>query len=106
MKRSLKSARLCDEQLAGLYEKLAGREKELQARLDEIVAGLLDGSLNRALQCGPIQDYDVCCVPLIDRYVLVFRPDVSEPCGFDAARVRNVLDFSKATHFELLNVEE
>ena len=106
MKRKLWSADKFDRKLAGLFESLEGREVELQGRLDRLVEGLLGGSVTQAPQHGPLQDYDVCCLPLIDRNVVVFHPDESTPIGFDETGVRNILDFSNATRFDLLNIEE
>jgi hypothetical protein len=102
MKRELRSAGKFDRKLASLFEALDGREKELQARLDEVVKGLLDGSISRAPEHHPTDD--TCCLPLIDNFVVVFRPDQSVADGQDAGR--NITNFSDATQFDLLNIEE
>ena len=103
MKRELRSAGKFDRKLASLFEALEGREKELQSRLDELVKGLLDGSVKNAPQHHPSDD--TCCLPLINDYVLVFRPDQSRERGQDKAG-RNIIDFSNATLFDLLNIED
>jgi len=103
MKRELRSAGKFDRKLASLFEALEGLEKELQSRLDELVKGLLDGSISKAPQHHPTDD--TCCLPLIDGYVVVFRPNQSLELGQDKAG-RNILDFSKATLFDLLNIED
>jgi hypothetical protein len=103
MKRELRSAGKFDRKLASLFEALEGREKELQSRLDEVVKGLLDGRVKKAPQHHPSDD--TCCLPLIDDYVLVFRPDQSLERGQDKAG-RNIIDFSNATLFDLLNIED
>jgi hypothetical protein len=103
MKRELRSAGTFDRKLASLFEALEGREKELQARLDALVKGLLDGSITSAPEHHPTDD--TCCLPLIDHFVVVFRPDQSMSEGQDEAR-RNIVNFGKATLFDLLNIEE
>jgi hypothetical protein len=103
MKRELRSAGKFDRKLASLFEALEGREKELQSRLDELVKGLLDGSISKAPQHHPTDD--TCCLPLINDYVVVFRPNQSVELGQDQTG-RNILDFSKATLFDLLNIED
>ena len=103
MKRELRSAGKFDRKLASLFEALEGREKELQARLDELVKGLLDGSITKAPEHHPTDD--TCCLPLIDHFVVVFRPDQSVGGGQDDAG-RNITSFSAAKVFDLLNIEE
>jgi hypothetical protein len=103
MKRELRSAGKFDRKLASLFEALEGREKELQARLDEVVKGLLDGSITRAPEHHPTDD--TCCFPLIDDLVVVFRPDQSVADGQDEAG-RNVTNVASAKRFDLLNIEE
>ena len=103
MKRELRSAGKFDRKLASLFEALEGREKELQARLDEVVKGLLDGSITQAPEHHPADD--TCCLPLIGHFTVVFRPDKSVPDGQDEAG-RNITNFAGATMFDLLNVEE
>jgi DNA-binding transcriptional LysR family regulator len=103
MKRELRSAGRFDRKLASLFEALQGREKELQSRLDEVVKGLLDGSITRAPEHHPTDD--TCCFPLIDRLVVVFRPDKSLADGQDKAG-RNITNFAGATLFDLLNIED
>ena len=103
MKRELRSAGKFDRNLASLFEELEGREKELQSRLDELVKGLLDGSISEAPEHHP--DDDTCCLPLINNYVVVFRPDQSVEAHKDEAG-RDMIDFSKAAKFDLLNIEE
>jgi hypothetical protein len=103
MKRELRSAGRFDRKLASLFEALEGREKELQARLDEVVKGLLDGSITRAPEHHPTDD--TCCLPLIGHFTVVFRPDKSAPDGQDEAG-RNITNFAGATLFDLLNIEE
>ena len=103
MKRELRSAGKFDRTLAGLFEALEGREKELQARLDEVVKGLLDGSITRAPEHHPTDD--TCCLPLIGHFTVVFRPNKSVPDGQDEAG-RNITNFSGATLFDLLNIED
>jgi hypothetical protein len=103
MKRELRSAGRFDRKLASLFEALEGREKELQARLDEVVKGLLDGSISRAPEHHPTDD--TCCLPLIDDLVIVFRPNQSMGDGQDEAG-RNITKFSDATLFDLLNIEQ
>ena len=103
MKRELRSAGTFDCKLASLFEALEGREKELQARLDKLVKGLLDGTITEAPQHHPTDD--TCCLPLIDDYVVVFRPDQS--VGTERhERGRNLVTFSNAKIFDLLNIEE
>lgn len=103
MKKKLRSAGKFDRKLASLFESLEGREKELQSRLDELVKGLLDGSIAKAPAHHPTDD--TCCLPLIDEYVVVFRPDKSVAAGHDEGG-RELLTFSNATIFDLLNIEE
>ncbi len=103
MKRELRSAGKFDRKLASLFEALEGREKELQSRLEEVVKGLLDGSIVEAPEHHPTDD--TCCLPLIDNFVVVFRPDQSVAAGQDKAG-RNLATFANATKFDLLNVEE
>ena len=103
MKRELRSAGKFDLKLASLFEALEGREKELQSRLDQLVKGLLDGSISKALEHHP--NDDSCCLPLLDDYVVVFRPDQSVAVEPDESG-RNIVNFSKATKFDLLNIEE
>lgn len=103
MKRELRSAGKFDRKLASLFEALEGREKELQARLDEVVKGLLDGSITQAPEHHPSDD--TCCLPLVGHFTVVFRPDKSVPDGQDEAG-RNITNFAGATMFDLLNVEE
>jgi hypothetical protein len=103
MKRELRSAGKFDRKLASLFEALEGREKELQDRLDEVVKGLLDGSITRAPEHHPTDD--TCCLPLVDHFTVVFRPNKSVADGQDEAG-RNITDFAGATLFDLLNIEE
>jgi hypothetical protein len=103
MKRELRSAGKFDRKLASLFEALEGREKELQSRLDEVVKGLLDGSISKAPEHHPTDA--TVCLPLIGDFVVVFRPDRSVAAGQDKAG-RNVVDFSNATIFDLLNIED
>ena len=103
MKRELRSAGKFDRKLASLFEALEGREKELQARLDEVVKGLLDGSITRAPEHHPTDD--TCCLPLVDHFTVVFRRNKSVPNGQDEAG-RNITNFASATLFDLLNIEE
>lgn len=103
MKRELRSAGKFDRKLASLFEALEGREKELQSRLDHVVKGLLDGSISKAPEHHPTDD--TVCLPLIDEFVVVFRPDHSVTAGEDKAG-RNIIDFSNATMFDLLNIED
>lgn len=102
-RRELRSAGRFDRKLASLFEALEGREKELQARLDEVVKGLLDGSITRAPEHHPTDD--TCCLPLIGHFTIVFRPDKSVADGQDEAG-RNITNFAGATLFDLLNIEE
>ena len=103
MTRELRSAAKFDRKLASLFEALEGREKEVQSSLDVLVRGLLDGSLAKAPEHHPADD--TCCLPLIDHYVVVFRPDHSDHLERDEAG-RNIVNFSGATMFDLLNIEE
>ena len=103
MKRELRSAGRFDRKLASLFEALQGREKELQSRLDEVVRGLLDGSITRAPEHHPTDD--TCCLALIDHLVVVFRPDKAVADGQDKAG-RNITNFAGATLFDLLNIED
>lgn len=103
MKRELRSAGRFDRKLASLFEALQGREKELQARLDEVVRGLLDGRITKAPEHHP--NDDTCCLPLIDDFVVVFRPNQSVLAGPDEAG-RDFTDFEGATLFDLLNIEQ
>lgn len=103
MKRELRSAGKFDRKLASLFEALEGREKELQSRLDGLVKGLLDGGITKAPQ-HHLSD-DTCCLPLIDDYVVVFRPDQSVATEPDEAG-RNIVNFSNAKIFDLLNIED
>jgi hypothetical protein len=103
MKGEIRSAGRFDRKLASLFEALEGREKELQARLDEVVKGLLEGSITRAPEHHPTDD--TCCLPLIGHFTVVFRPDKSVPGGQDEAG-RNITNFAGATMFDLLNIEE
>lgn len=93
------SADRFDRRLAVLFEELEGREAELQGRLDDLVRGLVDGSVSRARQHHPTDD--TCCLPLIDRLVVVFRPNVSEP-----SLLQNLIYFPSATRVDLLTIEE
>ena len=102
MKRELRSAGKFDRKLASLFEALEGREKELQLRLDQLVKGLLDGSISEAPEHHPGDD--TCCLPLVDDYVVVFRPDQSVAVKPDEAG-RNLVHFSNAAMFDLLNIE-
>lgn len=103
MKRELRSAGKFDCKLASLFEALEGREKELQSRLDQLVKGLLDGSISKAPEHHPTDD--TCCLPLVDDYVVVFRPDQSVSVEHDEAG-HNIVNFSNAALFDLLNIEE
>ena len=103
MTRELRSAAKFDRKLASLFEALEGREKEVQSRLDVLVRGLLDGSIAKAPEHHPADD--TCCLPLIDFYVVVFRPDHSEHLEQDKAG-QSIVNFSNATMFDLLNIEE
>ena len=103
MKRELRSAGKFDRKLASLFEALEGREKELQSRLDELVKGLLDGNISEAPE-HHLTD-DTCCLPLINNYVVVFRPGQSAEAATDEAG-RDMIDFSKAAKFDLLNIEQ
>ena len=103
MKRELRSAGRFDRKLASLFEASAGREKELQARLDEVVKGLLDGSITKAPQHHPMDD--TCCLPLIGSFVVVFRPDHASAEEQNESG-KTLINFSHATHFDLLNIEE
>jgi hypothetical protein len=103
MKRELRSAGKFDRKLASLFEAFVGREKELQSRLDELVKGLLEGSITKAPEHHPTDD--TCCLTLIDDLVIVFRPDRSVAAGRDDAG-RNIVNFSNATSFDLLNIED
>ena len=103
MKRELRSAAKFDRKLASLFEALEGRETEVQSRLDVLIKGLLDGSIAKAPEHHPTDD--TCCLPLIDHYVVVFRPDHSEQIERDQAG-QSMVNFSDATMFDLLNVEE
>lgn len=103
MKRELRSAGKFDRKLASLFEALEGREKELQSSLDEVVKGLLDGSVGKAPEHHPTDD--TVCLPLIDDFVVVFRPDHAVAAGQDRSG-RNIVDFSNATRFDLLNIED
>ena len=102
MKKELRSAGKFDRKLATLFEALEGREKELQSRLDDLVKGLLDGGIRKAPLHHPTDD--TCCLPLIDHYVAVFRPDKSVAAGREGGR--DMVDFSIATMFDLLNIED
>lgn len=104
MKRELRSAGRFDRKLASLFETFESRDEELQTRLDELVRGLLDGTITIAPEHHP--DDDTCCLPLIDNFVIVFKPSQSIPKGRDEKRQQNLRDFSKATRFDLLNIEE
>lgn len=103
MKRELRSAGNFDCKLASLFEALEGREKELQSRLDQLVKGLLDGSISKAPEHHPTDD--TCCLPLVDDYVVVFRPDQSVSVEHDDAG-HKIVNFSNAALFDLLNIEE
>jgi hypothetical protein len=103
MTRELRSAGTFDRKLASLFEALEGREKELQSRIDELVKGLLNGRIAKAAEHHP--DDDTWCLPLIDDYVVVFRPDQSDQIERDRAG-RSIVHFSNATLFDLLNIEE
>ncbi|HXJ86024.1 MAG TPA: hypothetical protein VMS18_04355 [Candidatus Binatia bacterium] len=103
MKRELRSAGKFDRKLASLFEALQGREKELQSRLDELVKGLLDGGITKAPVHHPADE--TCCLPLIDNYVVVFRPDKSVAAGQDKTG-RDPVQFSGAKMFDLLNIED
>lgn len=103
MKRELRSAGKFDRKLASLFETLDGRDKELQGRLDELVKGLLEGTITKAPEHHPADD--TCCLPLIDHFVVVFRPDQSAGAGRDKAG-RNVVSFANARLFDLLNIED
>jgi hypothetical protein len=103
MKRELRSAGKFDRKLASLFEALEGREKDLQSRLDELVKGLLDGRISEAPEHNPADD--TCCLPLIDHYVVVFRPSQFLGAHKDEAG-RHMINFSKAGMFDLLSIEE
>jgi len=103
MTRELRSAGKFDRALASLFEALEGRETEVQSRLDVLVKGLLDGSIAKAPEHHPGDD--TCCLPLIDHYVVVFRPDHSDQLERDKAG-SSIVHFSNATIFDLLNIEE
>src|SRR5260370_25147866 len=100
MQRALWSSARFDRALGILFEKLEGRADEIQARLDQLVQVLLDGSLTMARQHHMFDD--TCCVPLIDAFVIVFRPDSSNPKGWDADRRHVTVDISAATRIGLL----
>lgn len=101
MKRVLWSANRFDDDLGHLFEDLEGREAELQAAVDRIVKGLLDGEIVRAPRHHVLDD--TCCLPLIDRHVVVFRPDSYVERREEERVIR---DFSDATRFDLLTIEE
>ena len=104
MKRVLRSAESFDRKLGNLFETLTGREEELQDRVDEVVKGLFDGTIFSAAQHHPSDD--TCCLPLIDHYVIVFRPDKSDLQAADERRHEIVVNFRGAARFDLLDIEE
>ncbi len=103
MNRELRSAGKFDRKLATLFEALKGRDKELQSRLDDLVKGLLDGTIAQAPQHHPMDD--TCCLPLLDHFVIVFRPDQSIAVEQDD-NGKSIVNFANATMFDLLNIEE
>jgi hypothetical protein len=104
MKRVLRSAETFDRKLGNLFETLAGREDELQGRVNQVIKGLLDGSTTTAPQHHPSDD--TCCLPLIDDYVVVFVPDQATLRQQQTRRHENFMDFPDATRFDLLDIEE
>jgi hypothetical protein len=100
--RKLWSANKFDDGLARLFEDLTGREAELQSRLNQMVEGLLSGKITLAPRHHPLDD--TCCLPLIDDQVIVFRPDNAIEVSKSGREV--MLDFSHATRFDFLLIEE
>ncbi len=103
MKRVLRSAENFDRKLGNLFETLAGREDELQARVNQIVQGLFDRTITSAPQHNPSDG--TCCLPLIDRFVIVFRPDTFTEREPGKPEPGIMLDFSQASRFDLLDIE-
>jgi hypothetical protein len=110
MKRVLRSANRFDDKLGGLFETLHGREEELQAAVNRLLGGLIDGTVNWAPQLGPMWNYDVCILPLIDKHSVVFRPNESKPKYIEiiysgTGKKQAILDFAAATRIDMLNIE-
>jgi hypothetical protein len=103
MARSLKIANKCDRQLGALFEKFDDRADELQANLDKLIQGFLSGEINTAPENHPTDG--TCYLPLIESYVVVFLPSESAFHHRDNAHQQSVMDFSQATHIDILTIE-
>ncbi|HXX16057.1 MAG TPA: hypothetical protein VEJ47_14245 [Candidatus Eremiobacteraceae bacterium] len=91
--------------LGRLFAELEGREDELQRRLEDIYQALENGTLTRAPEHHPFDD--TCCIPLIDHFVVVCRPNVFT-LEYRAVSGRQVAEFNfaEASHFDLLAIQE
>ena len=103
MARSLKIARRFGRRLGALFEEFDERADELQAKLDKLILGFQSGEINQAPQNHPSDG--TCFLPLIDDYDAVFWPDQSTLHHRDNTLQENVMDFSQATHIDVLTIE-
>lgn len=104
MARSLKIARRFGRRLGALFEEFDDRADELQANLDKLILGLRSGQINLAPQNHPTDG--TCYLPLIDDYAVIFLPGESTFHHRDQNLQENVMDFSKATHIDVLAIED
>ncbi len=71
MRRTLRSSARFQKGLCTLFEKLEGRETELQQRIDEVIGSLTAGDLTRIRRH---HEFDTtACIPLVDDYVVVVQ---------------------------------
>jgi hypothetical protein len=104
MTRSLKIANKFGRKLGALFEKFDSRTDELQANLDSLIQGFLDGAINTAHENHPTDG--TCYLPLIEGHVVVFLPSESTFHHRDNALKENVMDFSHATDIDILTIED
>ena len=103
MRRTIRSSTRFERALGLLFEKLEGREAELQQRIDEVIAGLLTGDLKTARLHNP--NDATACIPLIDDFVVVIQPvdkvSIVESHLWDPLSV----NLANTEHIDLLTVE-
>ncbi len=104
MARSLKIADRFGIILGALFEKFDERADELQASLDKLILGFMSGQINLAPENHPTDG--TCYLPLIGNSAVVFRPNESTFHHRDKKLQENVMDFSKATHVDVLTIED
>ena len=104
MERSLKIADNVSTILGVLFEKFDERADELQANLDKLILGFQSGQINLAPENHPTDG--TCYLSLIEDADVIFRPNESTFHHRDKKLQENVMDFSKATHIDVLTTED